>query len=245
VSAALWPAYTQGYKWGTFEGQQHLGFAPLFGHQYSHVWIDFRGIRDSAMTAHGSDYFENSRRATLAQRSYAMANPSGFRGYGPDTWGLTACDGPLDSTLVIDGRKREFHTYDARGASYDRIGDDGTLAPTAAGGSIPFAPELAIPALLAMRVTYGAPLFGRYGFVDAFNPTLDVATRTHHGYVVPGVGWFDTDMLGIDQGPILAMLENWRSDLVWKTMRSNPHLVRGLKRAGFKGGWLDKAETAQ
>jgi len=245
VSDALWPAYTQAYKWGTFQGQDHLGFAPLFGHQYSHVWIDFRGIRDSAMTAHGLDYFENSRRATLAQRAYAMQNPSGFRGYGPDAWGLTACDGPLDSTLTLGGRKREFHTYDARGASFDRIGDDGTLAPTAVGGSIPFAPEITVPTLLAMRQRYGAPLFGEYGFVDAFNPTLDVDVRTHHGRVVPGVGWFDTDMLGIDQGPILAMLENWRSDLVWKTMRSNPHLVRGLRRAGFKGGWLDHAEATR
>ncbi|MEP7028455.1 MAG: glucoamylase family protein [Candidatus Eisenbacteria bacterium] len=245
VGEELWPAFTQGYRWGSFEGQDYLGFAPLFGHQYSHVWIDFRGIRDSAMTAHGLDYFENSRRATLAQRGYAITNPSAFAGYGADVWGLTACDGPLDSTLTIDGRAREFHTYAARGACFTRIEDDGTLAPTAVGGSIPFAPEVCVPALIAMRGRYGPPLFGQYGFVDAFNPTLDVAVRTHHGRVVPGVGWFDTDYLGIDQGPILAMLENWRSGLVWNTMRSNPHVVRGLKRAGFKGGWLESAEPAR
>ncbi len=245
VGAGLWPAYTQAYRWGTFQGEDYLGFAPLFGHQYSHVWIDFRGIRDSVMTARASDYFENSRRATLAQRAYAVANPSAFGGYGADVWGLTACDGPLDSTLTLNGRKREFHTYNARGADFTRIEDDGTLAPTAAGGSIAFAPEIVVPALIAMRQRYGPPLFGEYGFVDAFNPTLDTAMRTHHGHVVPGVGWFDTDYLGIDQGPILAMLENWRSGLVWSTMRQNPHVVRGLQRAGFQGGWLDDKRPAK
>ena len=77
--------------------------------------------------------------------------------------------------------------------------------------------------------------------MDALNPTLDVDTPVQHGHVVAGVGWFDTDCLGIDQGPILAMIENWRSDLVWRVMRRNPHLVRGLRRAGFIGGWLDRA----
>jgi hypothetical protein len=235
----LWSAYTRSYKWGTFEGQEHLGFAPLFGHQYSQVWIDFRGIRDSAMAAHGLDYFENSRRATLAQRAYAIRNPSRFRAYGKDLWGLTACDGPLDSTFVVDGVERRFHSYEARGASFVRIEDDGTVAPTAAAGSLPFAPEVVAPTLLAMRGAWGRDLYGEYGFVDAFNPTLDVAIPMHYGRIVAGKGWFDTDVLGIDEGPIVAMIENYRSGLVWRTMRRNEHLVRGLRRAGFTGGWLD------
>jgi hypothetical protein len=92
---------------------------------------------------------------------------------------------------------------------------------------------------MKLKETYGEPLYGRYGFVDALNPTFDAPVRVQHGRVVPGVGWFDTDYLGIDQGPILAMIENFRSGLVWDTMRKSPHLVRGLRRAGFTGGWLD------
>jgi hypothetical protein len=243
--ADLWSEWTKHYRWGTFYGQQHLGFAPLFGHQYSHVWLDLRGIRDAAMRAHDLDYFENSRRATLAQRGYAIANPGGFAGYGAALWGLTACDGPLDSTLELNGRKREFHTYDARGASFVRVGDDGTVAPTAAAGSIAFTPELSIPMLEGLRARYGENVFGRYGFVDALNPTLDRDVPVRHGHVVPGVGWFDNDYLGIDQGPIVAMIENHRSGLVWRVMRTNSHIVRGLSVAGFTGGWLDSTTVGK
>ena len=140
---------------------------------------------------------------------------------------------------MLLGKQRQFHTYWARGAGTDEINDDGTLVPTAAGGSVPFAPEVAIPALVAMRRQYGEPLFGRYGFVDAFNPSLtDDALKVPQGRIHPGVGWFDTDYLGIDQGPILLMIENQRSQFVWRLMRENPHLRRGLCRAGFTGGWL-------
>ena len=246
IEPGAWSAYTATYAWGRYDGgEEYLGFAPLFGHQYSHVWVDFRGIRDSTMRAHGLDYFENSRRATRAQQRYAERNPSGYRGYGAELWGLTACDGPLDTTFVIDGRARTFHTYNARGACFTRVEDDGTIAPTAAISSLPFDPDGVVPTIRSMKARYGAPLYGRYGFVDALNPTFDAPVRVQHGHVVPGLGWFDTDYLGIDQGPILAMIENFRSDLVWKTMRKNPHLVRGLRRAGFTGGWLDSSRVAR
>jgi hypothetical protein len=241
IEASAWSEWTRTYRWGSFHGQEHVGFAPLFGHQYSHVWIDFRGIRDEYMRAKGIDYFENSRRATLAQRAYAIANPGGWKGYKSDVWGLTAADGPIDGELEIEGRRRAFHTYAARGASFTEVRDDGTLAPTAAGGSVPFAPEIAIPALIAMRETYGDALFTRYGFLDSFNPTFILSVPVRHGRVVPGVGWVDGDHLGIDQGPILAMVENHRSGLVWRYMRRNPYIVRGLRRAGFTGGWLSTA----
>ena len=241
VPPAVYADWLRGCRWGSFHGYGHVGFAPLFGHQYSQVWLDLRGVRDSLMQAHDSDWFENSRRATYAQRAYAIANPGGFRGYGADVWGLTACDGPFDGRLTIAGREREFRTYAARGASFTEVVDDGTIAPAAAGGSLPFAPEIVIPALIAMRETYGENLFRRYGFVDAFNPTLTVAGHTQHGRTVPGVGWFDDDYLGIDQGPILCMAENHRSGLVWRVMRRNPHVIRGLRAAGFRGGWLDLA----
>jgi hypothetical protein len=240
IDRAAWDAYTSTYHWDEFYGYQHLQFAPLFGHQYSHIWIDFRGIQDDYMRAKGIDYFENSRRATYSQRAYATANPNGWKDYGPDIWGLTAGDGPFDTTIVIAGQPRQFHSYAARGAAAGEIRDDGTIAPTAAGGSIAFAPEITVPALIRMREKYADNLFTTYGFLDDFNPTLGtISVTAKYGKVVPGSGWFDTDYLGIDQGPIIAMIENYRSDLVWKTMRKNPYIIAGLKKAGFTGGWLE------
>jgi hypothetical protein len=238
VDPAAWGEYHKTDRWGTFYGQQHILFAPLFGHQYSEVWIDFRGIQDEQMRAHGIDYFENSRRATLAQHAYAIENPGQWRDYGENIWGLSACDGPMDATVTIDGRARTFHSYTARGATQDDIRDDGTIAPTAAASSIAFTPEIAIPAIREMSRRYGTNLYSTYGFLDAFNPTLRTAEQLKHGRVDPAMGWFDVDYLGIDEGPIVAMIENYRSGLVWKTMRKNANLVRGLKRAGFTGGWL-------
>lgn len=241
VRPEAWPAFTSTYLWETFYGQQHVNFAPLFGHQYSHVWVDFRGIRDAYMRVKGIDYFENSRRATLAQRAYAEDNPMKWKGYGGDVWGLTASDGPRDTSLVIRGEERPFYTYRARGAAAGEIVDDGTLVPTAAGGSIPFAPEVTIAALRAMRDRYGDHLYQRYGFLDAFNPSYDRPEwGSRMGKIVPGVGWFGHDHLGIDQGPIVLMAENYRSGLLWDVMRDNPYLVRGLCRAGFTGGWIQE-----
>ena len=243
IDEAAWTAWADTYKWESFYGYEHLNFPPMFGHQYSHIWIDFRGIQDPYLREKGIDLFENSRRATLAQRAYAIDNPMEWRGYGENVWGLTACDGPGDGKMAIDGRERQFRGYWARGAAATGIHDDGTIAPTAAGGSIAFAPEVVIPALTEMKSRYGGHLYQKYGFLDAFNPTLTStpAWEVSRGQVVPGVGWFDDDYLGIDQGPIVLMIENYRSGLIWDVMKKNPHVVRGLRRAGFSGGWLDAA----
>ncbi|HEY0139953.1 MAG TPA: glucoamylase family protein [Thermoanaerobaculia bacterium] len=239
IDPAAWQAYQRTYRWDEFYGQQHVNFAPLFGHQYSHVWIDFRGIRDEYMRGRGIDYFENSRRATIAQREYAIANPNQWRGYSADIWGLTACDGPLDGKRTVNGMERTFYTYAARGAAAGEIRDDGTLAPTAAISSMPFTPELSKAALQAMYDQYGAHIYQQYGFLDSFNPSLNFATKLQMGHIVPGVAWVDNDYLGIDQGPIVLMIENHRSGLIWNVMRKNPHIRRGLERAGFSGGWLE------
>ena len=246
-----WAAWSRTNPWTTYRGQEHTNFSPLFGHQYSHVWIDFRGIQDPFIKAHGIDWFENSRRATISQREYAIANPRGFAGYSANVWGLTACDGPADTTVVVNGKPVQLRTYWARGASNDgdpdgSERDDGTIAPTAALGSLPFAPEIVFPAMVAMREQYGAVLFDRYGFKDAFNPSItDPRIHVRMGTVDPKLGWVGRDYLGIDQGPIVAMLENYRSELVWKTMRRNPYVVRGLRRAGFTGGWLDSTSLGR
>ena len=234
VGTDVWPAWTKSYPWATFYDQPHVNFDPLFGHQYSHCWIDFRGIRDEYMRGKGIDYAENSRRATYANRAYCVANPGKWRDYGPTIWGLTACDGPKDTT--VSGR--QFFSYRARGAASTQVVDDGTIAPTAAGGSLAFAPEICVPALRAMKTKYGAKLYGDYGFRDAFNPTYRYQSSSANGSTQQG--WFDVDYLGIDQGPILLMAENLRTGFVWNLMKKNPHIRRGLIKAGFTGGWLAK-----
>jgi len=241
VDPDAWREYTRTYTWSRFEGEEYLAFGPLFGYQYSHAWIDFRGLSDPYLRGKGIDYFENSRRAAYAQHRYAIENPLGWNGYGEEHWGLSACDGPADVELDFHGHRRRFFTYAARGVSAREIRDDGTITPSAAAGSLPFAPEIALPALRAMARRFGDHLFSRYGFLDAFNPSFPEGVPLHHGRTAPGLGWFDTDYLGIDEGVILAMIENWRSGLLWRLMRGDPHVIRGLRRAGFTGGWLDGA----
>jgi hypothetical protein len=243
ISGDAWTAWSSTYpkQWGTFHGQTFLNFAPLFGHQYSESWVDFRDIHDAWSRAHHLDYFENGRRAVYAQRDYAIANPGHWMGYGENVWGLSACNGPGDvAGKAMDGSTRQFFGYSARGAGLDYISDDGTIAPTAAGGSIAFAPEIVLPALQAMKARYGAYVYDRYGFVDAFNLSFNANIALNTGKKIPGLGWFDTVQIGIDQGPIELMIENWRSGFVWRVMRKNPYIRKGLERAGFTGGWLDQ-----
>gem|GEM_PF-66203 len=198
-----WSSWTSGYSWQTHYGYSFVNFPPLFGHQYSHCWVDFRNIQDSYMRTKGITYAENTRRATLAQRAYCIANPGSFAGYGSNIWGLTACDGPSG--------------YAARGGPPAQ-NDDGTIAPTAAGGSLPFAPEVCIPALREMYSKYRAKIWTGYGFRDAFNIGSD---------------WWGPDVIGIDEGPIAIMIENYRTQKVWNRFMQNPVIQTGLVRAGF------------
>ena len=241
VEPSAWQAWTKTYEesWGEYFGQTHLGFGPMFGHQYSHVWVDFRGIRDDYMRGKDIDYFENSRRATLAQREYAIANPAGFTGYGENEWGLTACDGPGGFHQMFGERMRTFRGYSARGAGLKDVFDDGTLAPTALLGSLPFAPEVVVPAVQHLHASHAPHIYGKYGFYDSFNRSFVYDVPLQFGKVIPGFGWVADQWLGIDQGPILLMAQNHRNGRVWEVMKRNPHLRRGLQRAGFRGGWLD------
>jgi hypothetical protein len=234
IETAAWEAWTRSYRWENSFGPPHVTFGPMFGHQYSHVWIDFRGIQDGYMRSKESDYFTNSARATHANRAYCIANPGKWKGYGELVWGVTASDGPPG---VRDGGTAPFRGYFARGVTPDAATDDGTIAPTAVGGSVPFAPEVAIPTLMSFRERFGERLYGEYGFKDAFNLSYPTA---------PGKpsGWFDDQYLAIDQGPILLMIENHRSGLIWNLLKKSPYVSAGLRRAGFTGGWLD-APSAQ
>ena len=208
-SGVSWGAWTRTYKWASHDSLDYIEFAPLFGHQYSHCWIDFRGIADPFLRAKKIDYFENSRRATLAQRAYCIRNPGRFPNYGHLEWGLTACDGP---------DRNGYAGYRARGAP-PAENDDGTIAPTAVAGSLPFAPEICLPTLRNFEARYRDRLWTRSGFGDAFNVKAD---------------WFATVTLGIDQGPIVLMVENHRSGAVWKRMKQSAVIQRGLKRADFR-----------
>ena len=242
VDQQAWTSWTSTYdkQWGTVYDQTYLSFAPLFGNQYTHVWVDFRGIRDSFMRAHNLDYFENSRRATYTQRRYAIANPQHWRAYGKNVWGMSASDGPGPQREPYQGDTRSFMTYAARGVGVGRIVDDGTIAPTAAISSLPFAPEIVLPATLEMYHRFGASIYSVYGFLDAFNASYRSPSGKQPG--VADAGWVDADYVGIDEGPILAMIENYRSDLIWRVMRRSPYLQQGLERAGFTGGWLTQLE---
>ncbi len=246
VSPDVWTEWCSAYgdSWTDEYGSPHLHFGPMFGHQYSHMFIDFRGIRDAWMREKSAeigdfDYFQNSVRAAEAQQFYARTNPGGWVGYDDQVWGLTACDGPGDFIQTVDGREREFFSYSARGPG-ER--DDGTIAPTAAMASMPFAPDAVTTCLKAMKARYGEALYTQWGFLDSFNPTLSERDGPlRHGQIVPGIGWVNGDYLGIDQGPIVVMIENHRTNLVWNHMHGEPNLIRGLQRAGFEGGWLARA----
>jgi hypothetical protein len=204
LPASSWSQWTSGYAWNTLYGYSFVPFPPLFTHQYPHCWIDFRHITDAYMNAHDSTYFENSRRATLAQRNYCIANPSNEVGYSSTNWGLTACDDP--------------NGYRAHGAPPPQS-DDGTIAPTAPAGSMPFAAEVCLPTLQSMYTRFRTHIWSLYGFKDAFNfnsPT-----------------WYGPDELGIDEGPIVIMIENYRTQRPWQLFMRNAEIQRGLQRAGF------------
>ncbi len=229
LPAASYQAWCASYHWDSSYGIEYLQSGSLFTHQLSHVWVDFRGIQDRFMRDKGVDYFENSRRATQVQQRYAIANPHGFEGYGEHCWGITASDGPGPATLLIDGVKRRFFDYVARGVPCGP--DDGTIAPWAVIASLPFAPAIVLPTI---------DFFGQsptlccgYGFRTTFNATYRTKATTEQ--------WVSRWHFGIDQGPIILMIENHLSGMPWRLMRECPYIAGGLRRAGFTGGWLDLA----
>ena len=223
-------AWASTYRWETCYGQDYLYAGSLFIHQLSHVWIDFRGIQDAYMREKGIDYFENSRRATYVQQEYAIQNPHAFNGYGELCWGITASEGPGPETRTIAGVERQFSDYVARGVPYGP--DDGTLAPWAVVASLPFAPEIVFPALEFCIHQAKLTEFNAYGFKAAFNPSHPGQPGNPYGC------WVSPWHFGLNQGPIVLMIENYRTDMLWRLMRSCPPVVNGLRRAGFSGGWL-------
>ena len=175
-------------------------YAPLFVHQYSQAWFDFRGKRDQY-----ADYFENSAIATEVHRRFCLELHPQFPDYSDDLWGITASDS--EHGYVVWGGPPEIGPI------------DGTVVPSAAGGSLPFLPQRTLRVLKNIRSKYAARAWWHYGFVDAFNPLTN---------------WYDPDVIGIDTGITMLMAENLRSGFVWETFMKNHEAVVGLNRAGFE-----------
>ncbi len=196
IPATSWDAWSRPLR--RWAGLTYIDTgAPLFVHQYSHAWFDFRERRDRY-----ADYFRNSQSATEAHRLYCIALSREFPWYGPDLWGVTASDS-----------RRGYQFWPSPSAP-----PDGTLVPCAAGGSVPFLPRECVRVLRTMLQRYGAKVWGRYGFVDAFHPYEN---------------WFSPDVIGINQGIVLLMAENVRSGSVWKAVMSAPEARRGLEATGL------------
>jgi hypothetical protein len=225
--------WTSTFEWKEFYGRSHFYAGPLFIHQLSQMWLDCRGIKDEMNRKVGIDYFENSRRATYVQREYGIENPHGFAHYSKNGWGLTASDGPGPAVLTLDGTRKEFFGYIARGAPLGP--DDGTISPWAVAASLPFAPEIVVETLHHAIERLDLKRRSPYGFDASFNPTYPEKSRNSNGWVSPWI-------FGLNQGPIILMIENHASGLIWKTIRKCPPIVEGLRRAGFRGGWLGEQD---
>jgi hypothetical protein len=216
--------WTVTYQWENLLGQDVLYSGPLFTHLFSHAWIDFRGMRDDFMREKGSDYFENTKRAIAVHREYGARNPGGYVGYGRNFWGITAGDGPGNRDVRVNGRDHRFFGYMSRGAPYGP--DDGTIAPWAMLATLPFGSEAALEGTRQLLRHY-PQVCTNDRVSSGFNPTLSAAG-----------GWLSEGWYGLDQGLLVMMIANHRSDLIWKLVRGCPYVRSGLKRAGFKGGWL-------
>jgi hypothetical protein len=218
--------WTSTYQWENLYGYDFLYAGPLFVHQFSHAWLDLEDLQDRFMGEKRCDYFENSRRATLVHQQYALRNPGEFDGYGENCWGLSAGEGPGRRTVKLNGRTRRFFDYVARGVPFGQ--DDGTIAPSVIVASLPFAPDIVLPALRHICEIYPHAAAG-YRLSNGLNPTFsDTGARC----------WISEGYLGLDQGIAVLMIENHRSRLIWNLMRACPHVRSGMRRAGFNGGWL-------
>ena len=202
ISAGSWYAlWRDRYRYEGYAYFTTIG-VPLFMHQYAHAWIDYRNRRETS--GDHIDYFENSVNATLAHRAFCINLSHEFHGYGPNLWGITASDS-AKGYLAWGGPPRDPAI-------------DGTVVPSAPGGSLMFTPELALASLRTMRDKFGDRIYGQYGFVDAFNPNT---------------GWVDSDVIGINVGIILLSAENMRTGNVWRWFMRNGEIPRALEKVGL------------
>ncbi|MGV8945494.1 MAG: glucoamylase family protein [Lutibacter sp.] len=231
INPSIYKKWIATFEWKKLYEIECIYAGPLFIHQMSQIWLDCKGIYDDLNRKIGFDYFENSRRATQIQQQYAIENPLGFPHYGENGWGFTASEGPGPATRTVDGIKRKFYDYIARGVPFGP--DDGTISPWAVVSSLPFLPEVI---LSTMRHAIGRLDFEKhhdYGFDASYNLSFRKKNDKPKS-------WISEWQFGLNQGPIILMIENYKSGLIWDIMKRCPHIINGLNRAGFSGGWLDK-----
>ena len=202
IPPQAWNAWER--TWKEYGGYRYLAaVSPLFIHQFSHAYVDFRKRREHRPPY--VDYFENSVKATRAQQKFfAEVLKKDFPKYSETMWGLTASDSERG--------------YIAWGAPPREPAIDGSVVPCAPAGSLMFAPDITLPALKAMKNEYGERVYKKYGFVDAFNPHTK---------------WTGRDVIGIDLGISLVSMENLRSGKIWYWFMQNDEIRRALKRVAL------------
>jgi hypothetical protein len=204
ITPRSWWAWRR--DWITYAGYSYMaGAAPLFIHQYSQAWVDYRGQREKQSP--NTNYFENSIKATRAHRAFCIDLSREFPGYSENIWGITASDS-AKGYVAWGGPPRDPNI-------------DGTVVPSAAAGSLMFTPEICLTALRSMRKKsgeLGGNIWGRYGFVDAFNPNT---------------GWVDRDVIGINAGITLLSAENLRTGNVWRWFMANAEIPRSMRSVGL------------
>jgi hypothetical protein len=222
--------WTSSFKWENIDGVEYIHAGPLFIHQMSHLWLDFQSIQDDLNRKYKIDYFENSRRATYIQQQYAIKNPLNFKHYGENNWGFTASDGPGPARIMIEGVEKIFYDYIARGVPFGP--DDGTISPWAVVASLPFAPDIVLNTIRHAIKRLKEKNSANDGFDASFNPVYQIAGIGEKGWVSP---W----KFGLNEGPMVIMIENFRTQLIWKIFKKCAYITNGLRRAGFTGGWLN------
>jgi hypothetical protein len=223
--------WTTTFIWSNIDGIELIHAGPLFIHQMSHLWLDFRGIRDDLIAKYNIDYFENSRRATCVQQQYAIKNPLKFEHYNKNNWGFTASDGPGPATIIIDGVEKIFYDYIARGVPFGP--DDGTISPWAVVASLPFAPDIVVGTIRHAIERLKERKSSDEGFDASFNAIFQMDVNEKKGWVSP---W----KFGLNEGPMIIMIENFQTQLIWNISKRCSYIKNGLRLAGFTGGWLEK-----
>lgn len=218
VPASCWDGWAESYTWRKCYGYSYYFCAPMFAHQYTECWIDFRELQDKYTKKKNITYFENSRRAALSHLAYAKLNPKKFKDYG-NVWGLSDCGCPLHPS-----------GFGGHGLLTSGYIDDGTIAVSGAGASIVFTPEESIKYMRYIYGLYGSRLYDKHGFRNAFN------VKT---------GWVDDQHDGLNKGAMLTAIENYRSGLIWKLFMKNTEVQQGLKKAGFKKADIKPAKAAE
>ena len=234
INPSIYKKWTSTFEWEKLYDIECIYAGPLFIHQMSQIWLDCKGIKDDLNRKIGIDYFENSRRATKIQQQYAIENPLGFPHYGENGWGITASEGPGPATRIVDGIKRKFFDYKARGIPFGP--DDGTISPWAVVTSLPFLPKVVLSTMRHAIERLDFEKHHDYGFDASYNLSFqDKKDKSK--------SWISEWQFGLNQGPIILMIENYKSRLIWDTMKKCPTIINGLRRAGFKGGWLNKISS--